>query len=300
MTETSRSNSLLALSGLALLGGALGGALVSQWNHSRTAADDPAPATLEPESSQPWREPMADLESRIQELQREVQALAEAPRVALQAGPDATQEVARASSGAQDTPPVEATPESQQAQLDDWLARLVSGELDNTETADLWEAAKLAGRADELLALFEARAAADPQNPDLQTDLGQAYLQRLQQYGANSNKTGLLAMKADQSFDRALKLDEGHLEARRSKAIALSFWPPVTGKQAEAIHQFEVLIEKQNAHPLAPEHQVAYLLLGNMHMQMGDLDKARAVWNQGLERFPGDPKLLAQLQATAE
>jgi tetratricopeptide (TPR) repeat protein len=153
------------------------------------------------------------------------------------------------------------------------------------------------GRLEDLVALFEARAAADPNNPDVQNDLGDAYIQQVQTMGS-SPKAGMVAMRADQAFSKALELDPNHLDARRSKAISLSFWPPMMGKQAESIQQFEILIEKQNGVPAEPDHVQAYLLLGNMHLQMGKIDEARTAWQTGLGRFPGNAELMRQLELT--
>ena len=55
------------------------------------------------------------------------------------------------------------------------------------------------------------------------------------------------ANKADQAFDAALAVDEKHWDARFTKATALSFWPPIFGKQAESVRQFEILIDQQES-----------------------------------------------------
>lgn len=288
----------LPLFALSLVAGAGAGAAVRflPAKAPALATELSADRQVEP-GTEPWRAELAKLSEEVRSLQLEVQTLAQAPRVALAANAE------QAASPQSLTQPAEVLVTERSAAEDaklvqDWFEQLATGELDGAQIAELWDAAKQAGKADELLAMFEARAQADPQNPDVQTELGNAYLQRLQQVGGNSAKVGMLAMKADKSFDRALALDEGHLDARLSKAVALSFWPPVMGKQAQAVQQFELLIAKQNAVPQSPKHKTAYLLLGNMHMQMGAMDKARATWTQGLERFPGDEELMRQLEST--
>lgn len=162
------------------------------------------------------------------------------------------------------------------------------------DTAALWKQAQDAGLTDDLVAAFEARAAADPDNPDAHVELGGAYIQKIQEVG-NGPLAGLWATKADEAFDQALALDEGHWGARMSKAVSLSFWPPIFGKQAEAVSQFEVLIEKQKDMPLEPGHESPYVLLGNLHWQRGDTEAAMAVWNEGLGLFPDSTDLAAAL-----
>ena len=182
---------------------------------------------------------------------------------------------------------------------EDWFTALTSGNLNQMERQELWDKALADGRVDELIDLFKARAEADPNNPDAHNELGDAYIQKVQSMGS-SFKTGLVATKADKAYLKALDLDPNHLGARRSRAISLSFWPPMLGKQAEAIQEFEVLVEKQNLVPVEPNHVHAYLLLGNMHMQMGKITEARTVWQNGLARFPGNADLMRQLELTRD
>ncbi len=181
---------------------------------------------------------------------------------------------------------------------EDWFTAITTGNLSDAEVQELWNKAVAQGKVDELIELFKERAEADPNNPELQNDLGDAYIQKVQTLGA-SPAAGAVAFKADKAFSKALELDPNHLDARRSKAIALSFWPPVMGKQAESIEQFEILINKQNLVPVEPVHFQAYLLLGNMHLQMGKIEEARTAWQNGLSRFPGNEALLRQLELTA-
>ncbi len=190
--------------------------------------------------------------------------------------------------------PAALTPDGIAGGPEDWFAAMTSGNLDRGEIQKLWDQALAAGKVDDLIELFKDRAEADPTNPDAQNALGDAYIQKVQTLGS-SPQAGAVALRADKAFTKALELDPNHLNARRSKAIALSFWPPVMGKQAECVQQFEVLIEKQNLVPVEPDHMQAYLLLGNMHMQMGKFDQARAVWENGLSRFPGNENLMRQL-----
>ncbi len=182
---------------------------------------------------------------------------------------------------------------------EDWFAALTAGNLSEGDAQKLWDKAVAEGRVDELIDLFKARAEADPNNPDAQNDLGDAYIQKVQSMGA-SPKAGMVATRADKAYTKALELDPNHLDARRSKAIALSFWPPIMGKQSESIQQFEILIEKQNLVPVEPDHVHAYLLLGNMQMQMGKMEEARTAWQNGLSRFPGNEDLMRQLELVAD
>jgi tetratricopeptide (TPR) repeat protein len=67
------------------------------------------------------------------------------------------------------------------------------------------------------------------------------------------------------------------------------------GKQAEAIQNFETLVAQQENGPLKPEYAQTYLWLGNLYMQQGKGDQAKAAYEKGLAKFPGDEELLKQL-----
>src|SRR5262249_12430578 len=101
--------------------------------------------------------------------------------------------------------------------------------------------------------------------------------------------------KAQQAFDRALELDDHHWNARFSKALALSNAPAFLGRQGEAMHQFEILMEQQEHAALAPEQVATYRFLGNLYAQNGEQEKALATWRRGLQRFPDDADLLAKI-----
>lgn len=160
--------------------------------------------------------------------------------------------------------------------------------------AELWTKLKEEGLTEEALAYFEDMAEANPNDPESQFALGGAYIQMIQ-IEENDMVKGKYAGLADAAFDTTLELDENHLDARRSKAISLAFWPPIFGKSGEAKHHFEVLIDKQLQTDTAPEHSMAYLMLGNLYVQTGEADKAKQIWADGLALFPDDAELSAQL-----
>lgn len=185
------------------------------------------------------------------------------------------------------------------APVQDLVAQLLAGEGFDLASAALWQEVREAGRMDEVLAAFEARAEADPTNPAVQVELGEAYINKIAEVG-NGPMAGVFAGKADAAFDLALELDPNHWDARFNKAVALSFWPPVFGKQSAAIAHFEVLVGQQAALPPEPQHAQTHLLLGNMYMQIGETDKALAAWKAGLAIFPGDEDLASQIALTED
>ena len=165
--------------------------------------------------------------------------------------------------------------------------------LSEEQRQEKWKALADAGKLDEMVALFEKYAKDHPDSPMAHVELGGAYLQKVFQAG-NGPEAGVWAVKADKSFDSALGVDDHCWEARFSKAVSLSFWPPVFGKQNEAIKHFEILTEQQ-AQGSDPKFAQTWLLLGNMYQQTGRMDQALATWQKGLQLFLGNASLLEQI-----
>ena len=177
---------------------------------------------------------------------------------------------------------------------DSAFEKLLDPELKGDAREALWKQIRDAGLLDEVIARMEAFAKARPNDAGAQVALGVAYLQKIFEVG-NGPEAGVWATKADQSFDAALVINPQQWDARFAKAISLSFWPPMFGKQAEAIQNFETLITQQEGKPSKPEYAQTYLWLGNLYLQQGKSDQARETYNKGLSQFPGNEELEKQL-----
>ena len=168
--------------------------------------------------------------------------------------------------------------------------RILSGELDDEELEALWQELRDSKRIDGVLAEIERQAELAPNNPDLQNELGKAYLQKLFDVGIGP-MAGVWGERADDAFDRALELDGTHWEARYNKAISLSSAPAFLGLQGESMRQFEILMEQQERATPEGNHAYTYLFLGNLYDQTGEREKALETWKRGATRFPKSDEL---------
>lgn len=155
-------------------------------------------------------------------------------------------------------------------------------------------AAHEAGILDQVIEELERRAASQPDSESAQMELAAGYMQKLFTT-SNPIETGNWAMKLDQTYDKALTINDQSWDARFGKAMSLSNWPDFTGKKAEAIRQFEILRDQQRSASNGPGFDQTYLILGNMYQQQGQVDKARAAWQEGLDRYPDHTQLREQL-----
>ena len=157
-----------------------------------------------------------------------------------------------------------------------------------------WKQVRDAGKFDALIGELEHRTTEDPRSAALQATLGMAYLQKCGTI-QDVREQGILAMQADKVFDMALNLDSANWDARFTKAVALSYWPPNMGKQPEVIEHFRTLVSQQEAQAPQPQFAETYLWLGDQYQKMGQADEARAAWERGAQLYPGHDKLKERL-----
>jgi len=174
------------------------------------------------------------------------------------------------------------------------IDKILAGDVEWEESQKLWKEIEAAGKLDEVVKMLEERARVRGNDPDAQVESGLAYLQKVFRAGGGPD-AGVWATKADKAFDAALALDDNHWIARFQKAVSLSFWPPVMGMQTDSVKHFEILAAQQENAPPHEGFVHTYLMLGNLHLQMGAKDKAIATWQKGLAKFPDNAELQKKL-----
>ena len=171
---------------------------------------------------------------------------------------------------------------------------LVSPQSSHQQRRDVWKKLSDAGKLDLAIAELEQRMASNPQAAEYPAALGQAYLQKCKTV-KDVREQGILAMQADKVFDTALSLDPVNWEARFTKAVAMSYWPPVLNKGDEVIQHFQTLIEQQEAQTPQSNFAETYSWLGDQYQKAGRTNDAVAVWQRGAGMFPADEKLRGKL-----
>lgn len=180
-------------------------------------------------------------------------------------------------------------------EADDLIARLRDPNLSAFERQGIMDKLAAAGRIDEVIAMMKEAAQNATGDADRQVDFGMAMIAKLRSGKISQMEQAGLAMAADKAFDNALKIDERHWNARFNKAISLSFWPPVMGKQPEAIRHFETLLSQQGEGAPSPEHAQTHIWLGNLYQQTGNTEQAQETWASGAALFPDNEELQSHL-----
>jgi tetratricopeptide (TPR) repeat protein len=173
---------------------------------------------------------------------------------------------------------------------------LVSPQSNYQQKRDVFKQLREAGKLDQAIAELEHRMTSDPRAAECAAALGLAYLQKCGTI-KDVREQGILAMQADKVFDTALSLDPANWEARFTKAVGMSYWPPVLNKGDEVIQHFQTLIEQQEAQAPQPNFAETYSWLGDQYQKAGRTNDAVAVWQRGAGLFPADEKLRGKLTA---
>lgn len=189
--------------------------------------------------------------------------------------------------------PSETAPD-ETTRLRETIAQLLAAETPYPQKRALWEAVRREGKIDQVIAELESGVTNHPSSAAYPTTLGQAYLQKLQ-LSSDTRDHAILAMKADQNFDAALKLDENYWEAGFIKAVSLSYWPDMLNKRPEVIERFTRLITQQESAQSQPQFAQSYIYLGEQYAKDGQRDNAEQVWKRGAAFFPGDEGLKKKL-----
>ena len=157
-----------------------------------------------------------------------------------------------------------------------------------------WKRLKETGKLEQAIAELEQRAANDPQTAENVVALGVAYLKRAGSI-EDAREKAILAMKADQTLENALTLNPSNWEARYTKAVGMSYWPPELNKGQEVIEQFQMLVQQQETQSPQPQFAWSYLWLGEQYQKSGQADYAAQVWQRGAALFPGNEELKSRL-----
>jgi tetratricopeptide (TPR) repeat protein len=160
---------------------------------------------------------------------------------------------------------------------------------------DMFDQLRKDGQLDAVIAELQQRAATNSGDPGTRTTLGEALLNKIRSLhdagNEDLNEIGILAMQADQNFNAALKVDPQNWEAQFVKYSSMTYWPADPTRDASTVQHLSSLIDQQEGMPSQPQFAQTYVVLGNQYQKMGKSDEAKATWQLGAQKFPGDPTL---------
>lgn len=153
------------------------------------------------------------------------------------------------------------------------------------------------GDYERCIAFFQGLVEAHPASPNAHLNLGYAHVDKIPAEGAITQV--LLANTALGHFSTSIELEDTWL-VRYTRGNSYLFWPAIFGRTPIGIADLERALEIAEGKPKRPYHARAWAALGDGHWRLEDVEKARATWQEGLERFPDDTELAERLSHEGE
>ncbi|MBI4476789.1 MAG: hypothetical protein HY654_06420 [Acidobacteria bacterium] len=173
------------------------------------------------------------------------------------------------------------------------LEAQVSTDPDNLRTGSRYRQSIIqTGEYDRALQFFAKLVADHPDSAFAHLNYGFAYVDKIP--AAGSITQVILANNALTEFTKSLELKPSWI-GLYTRGNSYLYWPKIFGRAPLGIADLEEAMKIQKAETKRGYHVRTYLALGDGHWKMDDLDKARAVWAEGLLQFPGEPRLKARL-----
>jgi len=168
---------------------------------------------------------------------------------------------------------------------------------DNLRYGAEYRQAVIAEKAyDRSIAFFESLAAAHPDSADVRLNWGYAYVDKIPAAGAITQV--ILANTALTHFTEAIERDPTWL-ALYTRGNSYVYWPAIFKRAKLGVADLERAVEISEQHEPRRYYAHAYAALGDGWWRLGDLAKAREVWQRGVDRLgavgplPGLDKRLA-------
>jgi tetratricopeptide (TPR) repeat protein len=175
------------------------------------------------------------------------------------------------------------------------LERRLEANADDLAAANAYRLAIIqTGEYDRAIGFFGRLVQAHPQAANAFLNFGYAYVDKIP--AAGSITQVILANSALTHFSRALELRPSWI-GFYTRGFSYLFWPKIFGRVPLGVRDLEKALEMQRADTRRPYYVRTYVALGDGYWKADDLNRARAVWRQGLEEFPGNTALERRVHA---
>lgn len=145
---------------------------------------------------------------------------------------------------------------------------------------------------DRCIKFFESLVAKNPGAANAFLNYGFAYVDKIP--AAGSITQVLLANTALSHFSRSIELRPSWI-GLYTRGNSYLYWPKIFGRAALGVADLEKAMEMQKQDKLRSYHVRAYISLGDGYWKTDQLDKAKAIWQEGLKNFPSNEGLKSRL-----
>ena len=151
-----------------------------------------------------------------------------------------------------------------------------------------------AGQYDRGLEFFKQLVASHPSSANAHLNYGFQYVDKIPVAGSITQV--ILANNALTEFSTSLELQPSWI-GYYTRGNSYLFWPRIFGRTKLGIADLEEALKIQKAEPKRGYHVRVYIALGDGHFKMDDIEKATALWKEGLTQFPDNEPLKRRLSA---
>ena len=155
-----------------------------------------------------------------------------------------------------------------------------------------------AGEYDRAIGFYEKLVEKHPQSANSWLNFGFAYVDKIP--AAGSITQVILANNALTQFSKSIELQHTWL-ALFTRGNSYLYWPKIFGRAPLGVTDLEEAVaisKKETAQKRV--YARAYIALGDGYWKTDQPDKAKAIWQEGLKLFPGEPQLEARLARSGE
>lgn len=158
-------------------------------------------------------------------------------------------------------------------------------------------AAIQAGAYDRSVDFFEKLVAAHPQAANAWLNLGYAYVDKIPTAGSITRV--ILANNAVTQFSQSIALRRSWLSLY-TRGKSYLYWPKIFGRAPLGVADLEEAVAiARREEKKKPVYARSFAALGDGYWKTGRLEQAKAVWQEGLQLFPGEPQLQARADLAA-
>ncbi|MEX2262162.1 MAG: tetratricopeptide repeat protein [Bryobacteraceae bacterium] len=173
------------------------------------------------------------------------------------------------------------------------LEAALAGDADNIRYGSEYRQAVIAAKEfDRAIQFFEKLVAGNPKAPNAFLNYGFAYVDKIP--AAGSITQVILANTALSHFSKSIELKPSWI-ALYTRGNSYLYWPKIFNRAHLGVADLEEAMKMQKADTRRKYHIRAYVSLGDGHWKMDNIEKARAVWKEGLALFPESAALKARL-----
>jgi tetratricopeptide (TPR) repeat protein len=150
---------------------------------------------------------------------------------------------------------------------------------------------------DKEISFFEKLVAAHPTSSVAYLNYGFAYVDKIP--AAGSITQVIMANTALTQFTKSIDLKPSWI-GLYTRGNSYLYWPKIFGRAGLGVADLEKAYAMQKAEPKKSYHVRVYVSLGDGYWKTENLEKAKAIWKEGVTQFPDSQALKDRLSKQGE